>query len=189
MMGWVGTIALAAHGIALQIASLTFMLHLGLSQAVTVRVGRAWGRSDGEAVRATGQAALGLAGIAVAATIVLFLSVPEFLIGLFVDPTDPQRQEILAVGAALLAVAALFQTVDSLQVLALGKLRGVQDTRVPMIYAALSYWVVGVPVSYALGFFTPLGGVGIWLGLSVGLALAGVLLQVRFWRRHVPALA
>ena len=86
-------------------------------------------------------------------------------------------------GAALLAVAALFQTVDALQVLALGMLRGVQDTRTPMIYAAFSYWVVGVPVSYFLGLKTGLGGVGVWLGLSLGLAVAGVLLQGRFWRR------
>lgn len=182
IMGWVGTIALAAHGIALQIVSLTFMIHLGLSQAVTVRIGRAWGRSDPATVRVTGYAAFGIATAAVIATVVMFLAIPEFLISVFVDPTDPDLPAILAVGVSLLAVAALFQTVDALQVLALGMLRGVQDTKMPMIYAAVSYWLVGVPVSYVLGMMTPLGGTGVWLGLSVGLALAAVLLQGRFWR-------
>lgn len=187
IMGWVGTIALAAHGIALQIASLTFMMHLGLSQAVTVRIGRAWGRSDPDTVRTTGYAAFGIATAAVVLTVVLFLAVPEFLIGLFVDPADPERPMILAVGVSLLAVAALFQTVDALQVLALGMLRGIQDTKVPMIYAAVSYWLIGVPVSYYLGLKTPLGGVGVWLGLTVGLAFAAVLLQSRFWRGQAVA--
>ncbi|MXQ06399.1 MATE family efflux transporter [Alphaproteobacteria bacterium GH1-50] len=185
MMGWVGTIALAAHGIALQIASLTFMVHLGVSQALTVRVGRAWGRGEPDRVRVTGLAGLMLSAGAVTLTMILFLTVPEVLVGVFVDPDDPDRPAILIAGAALLAVAALFQTVDALQVLALGMLRGVQDTRVPMLYAAFSYWVVGVPASYVLGLHTPLGGTGVWLGLTIGLALAGILLQGRFWRRQL----
>lgn len=187
IMGWVGTIALAAHGIALQLASLTFMMHLGLSQAVTVRIGRAWGRSEPETVRITGYAGFAISTVAVIFTVALFLAVPEFLIGLFVDPGDPERPLILAVGVSLLVVAALFQTVDALQVLALGMLRGVQDTKVPMIYAAFSYWLIGVPVSYYLGLKTSLGGVGVWLGLTVGLALAAILLQARFWRGQAVA--
>ena len=184
MMGWVGTIALAAHGVALQIASLTFMMHLGLSQAITVRAGRAWGRGDRELLKAASQAAMILSLVAAAATIVLFLTVPEFLIGLFVDPGDPERPAILAVGASLLAMAALFQLVDAGQVMALGMLRGVQDTRVPMVMAVISYWIIGLPVSYLFGFTFDLQGVGIWLGLTVGLACACVLMQVRFWRRY-----
>lgn len=184
MMGWIGTIALAAHGIALQIASITFMIHLGLSQAVTVRAGRAWGRSDAVTLRLACQAALVMSAIAVGVTMAVFLLLPETLIGAFIDPSDPDRLEILAVGTVLLALAALFQAVDAGQVMALGMLRGVQDTRVPMIMAAFSYWVVGVPCSYVLGFTLGLDGVGIWLGLSVGLAVAGVLLQMRFWTRH-----
>lgn len=184
MMGWVGTIALAAHGIALQIASITFMIHLGLSQAITVRAGRAWGRSDAVMLRLACQAALVLSAIAVCVTMFVFLVFPEPLIGAFIDPNDPDRLEILAAGAVLLALAALFQAVDAGQVMALGMLRGVQDTKVPMIMAAFSYWVVGVPTSYLLGFTFGLDGVGIWLGLSVGLAVAGILLQARFWSRH-----
>ena len=184
MMGWVGTIALAAHGIALQIASITFMIHLGLSQAITVRAGRAWGRSDPATLRLACQAALALSAAAVFVTVLVFLLMPEPLVGAFIDPDDPNRIEILAAGTVLLAVAALFQTVDAGQVMALGMLRGVQDTRVPMILAAFSYWGVGIPTGYVLGFVFGLNGVGIWLGLSVGLAVAGVLLQMRFWSRH-----
>ncbi len=189
LMGWVGTIALAAHGIALQIASITFMVHLGLSQAITVKAGQAWGQKDPERLALSSKAALLLSLGAVILTVILFLAVPEFLIGLFVDPDDPKRVEIIAVGVLLLAVAALFQTVDAAQVMALGMLRGVQDTRVPMIMAAFSYWVVGVPASYLFGFTFGWDGVGVWLGLTFGLAVAGILLQYRFWSKHVASLA
>ena len=138
----------------------------------------------GVSVRRVSLAGLCLSLIAVVLTITLFLSLPELLVGAFIDPDDPARAAILVTGAALLAVAALFQAVDAAQVMALGMLRGVQDTRVPMIVAAVSYWAVGVPASYALGIHTALGPVGVWLGLTVGLALAGVLLQRRFWTGH-----
>lgn len=184
MMGWIGTIALAAHGVALQIASLTFMMHLGLSQAITVRAGQAWGRNDRDLLRVSSQAAMILSLIAAGLTVILFLTLPEFLIGLFVDPADPDRPAILAVGTTLLAMAALFQLVDSGQVMALGMLRGVQDTRVPMVMAIVSYWMIGLPTSYVLGFVADLQGPGIWLGLTVGLASACVLMQVRFWTRY-----
>ncbi len=184
MMGWVGTIALAAHGVALQIASLTFMMHLGLSQAITVRAGRAWGKNDRIQLRAASQAAMILSLIAAAITMVVFFAIPEQLIGLFVDPNDPDRPAILAVGATLLAMAALFQLVDAGQVMALGMLRGVQDTLVPMVIAIVSYWGIGLPTSYILGFNFGLEGAGIWLGLTVGLACACAMMQVRFWRRY-----
>ena len=184
MMGWIGTIALAAHGVALQIASLTFMMHLGLSQAITVRAGQAWGRDDRHLLKVSSQAAMILSLIAALLTVVMFLTIPEVLIGFFVDPDDPARPAILTVGASLLAMAALFQLVDSGQVMALGMLRGVQDTRVPMVMAIVSYWVVGLPVSYVLGFMLNLEGPGIWLGLTVGLACACVLMQYRFWTRY-----
>jgi MATE family multidrug resistance protein len=184
MMGWLGTIPLAAHGIALNIASLTFMVPLGLSQAVTVRVGAAWGRRDPEALRAASIAGMALALAAALMTVTAFLVFPEWLIGLFIDPDDPDRPAIVAAGVTFLAMAALFQLVDFGQVMGLGMLRGVQDTRVPMVYAIASYWAVGLPVSYVLGFPLGLGGVGVWLGLSTGLALACLAMQLRFWGRH-----
>jgi MATE family multidrug resistance protein len=181
MMGAIGTLELAAHGIALQMAALTFMVHVGLSQAATVRAGRALGRGDLAELKRGGAVAIALSvGFAVA-TICLFVAVPEVLIGAFISPDDPSRDAILGVGVTLLYLAALFQFADGAQVMALGLLRGVQDTKVPMIMASLAYWGVGLPVGFALGFYTSLGAVGIWLGLVAGLAVAAGLLMRRFW--------
>ncbi len=182
MMGWVGTRELAAHGIAIEIVSAIFMIPLGLSNAATVRAGRAHGMGDLAGLRLVAGTGLGLVlAIAVCAAL-LFVTVPEPLIGLFLDPSEPERPAILAIGTSLLAVAALFQLADAGQVMALGLLRGVQDARVPMIFAAISYWAVGIPTSYGLGFWAGLGGPGIWAGLVIGLVLAFGLLSVRFWR-------
>lgn len=186
MMGWLGPIPLAAHGIALQISSATFLVHMGLSSAATVRAGRAVGRRDPEGLRRGGLVAVAVSGVFAALSVVLFLSLPSQLIGLFLDPADPRRAEVLAVGIGLMAAAALFQVVDAAQVMALGLLRGVRDTRAPMLMAALAYWGIGVPASFGLGFGAGLGGVGIWLGLAIGLAVAAVLLMWRFWARVMP---
>ena len=183
LMGWIGTRELAAHGIALQIVSVLFMVHMGLSNAATVRAGRALGRGDGASLRRGAQVVTAMSLAFALATVGLFLAVPEPLLGLFLSPADPDRVAVIAIGAGLLAVAALFQLFDAAQVVTLGLLRGVQDTAVPMVYAALSYWVVGVPLSWALAFPLGLGGPGIWLGLVVGLALAAAAMSLRFWRR------
>lgn len=183
MMGWIGTLEMAAHGIAMMAGSLTFMLHLGLSNAATVRAGQAFGRVDPVALRTGGAAAVVLSVLVALATVVVFLAVPEVIISAFMKPDEPDRDAVMAIGVTLLAAAALFQLVDAAQVMALGLLRGVQDTRVPMWIAAFSYWAVGVPASYALGFTFGFGGVGIWLGLAIGLAFAGVFLMIRFWVR------
>ncbi|MFU8778371.1 MAG: MATE family efflux transporter [Roseovarius sp.] len=187
MMGWLGTVPLAAHGIALQITSVIFMIHLGLSNVATVRAGQAHGRGDGAALRDGARVVLGLSTAVALSTMALLILVPDPLVGLFLAPDDPDRAQVIAIGRQLLAAAALFQLVDAAQVQALGLLRGVQDTRVPMVIAALSYWAVGVPVSYLLGFPLGMGGPGIWLGLAMGLALAGVFMLVRFWGWSVRA--
>ncbi|MGB0439331.1 MAG: MATE family efflux transporter, partial [Paracoccaceae bacterium] len=122
-------------------------------------------------------------------TITVFLTLPEPLIMAFMDPAEPQLQAILTTGVTLVAMAALFQLVDGVQVIALGLLRGVQDTRVPMIVAAVSYWVLGLPAGYVLGFVLGYGAVGVWSGLVLGLAMAAVLMMGRFWWGLVPALA
>ncbi len=181
LMGMIGTLELAAHGIALQIASATFMIHLGLSNAATIRAGRAYGARDAAGLARGGAAAIALSAAVALATVALFLTLPEPLLGAFLDPADPDRATVVGIGVGLLAAAALFQLADAAQVMALGLLRGVQDTRVPMVMAAVSYWVVGLSASYGLGFLTPLGGVGIWLGLALGLAVAAVLMMGRFW--------
>ena len=187
MLGWLGAVPLAAHGIALQIVSAIFMVHVGLSNAATVRAGNALGRGDALGLRRGARVAIALSMAAAAVTVVIFLTVPGALIDLFLDAGEPRRPEVLAIGTTLLAAAVLFQLFDAAQVMALGLLRGVQDARVPMLLAAVSYWVVGVPASYVLGFPLGLGGVGVWLGLAFGLALAAVLMMWRFWRHSVRA--
>ncbi len=181
MMGWIGTRELATHGIAIQIASVSFMVYLGLANVATIRVGRALGRRDPGGIRRAGatSAALQLGFSALAA--MLFLWKPEALIGLFLDTSNSGSAEIIAYGIGLLAVAAVFQVVDGLQVVALGVLRGLKDTRVPMLCAVFSYWVVGMPVSYVLGFRLGYGGYGIWAGLVIGLGLAAVTLVWRYY--------
>lgn len=182
MIGWLGTVPLAAHGIAMQLASITFMIHMGLSNVATIRVGNAYGRHDPAHMEKGAVVVTALSLAFAAATIVLFVTLPEPLISIFMQDDEPQRPQILAIGTGLLAMAALFQLVDGAQVIALGLLRGVQDTRVPMICAALSYWGVGIPCSYLFGFVLEMGGIGVWLGLVVGLGVASVLLSARFWR-------
>lgn len=181
LMGWLGTVPLAAHGIAVQLASITFMVHLGLSNVATIRAGNAYGRRDVDHMARGGLTVTAMSLAFAFATIVAFVTFPEPLLSLFMQEDEPQRVEILTIGVGLLAVAALFQLVDGLQVISLGLLRGVQDTRAPMIMAAISYWIVGIPCSYFLGFVMGLEGVGVWLGLVVGLGVAAVLLSWRFW--------
>jgi MATE family multidrug resistance protein len=182
MMGWLGTIPLAAHGIALSLASATFMLHLGLSNAATVRSGNAMGRGDAEHLKRGARVVIAVSMALAIATIFMFAWIPELLIDLFLDPAEVNRAAIVQIGTILLLMAGLFQLVDAAQVMALGLLRGLRDTRVPMIHAMISYWIVGVPCSYLLGFTLGYGGAGIWGGLVIGLAFAAVLMMHRFWK-------
>ncbi|UAB87457.1 MATE family efflux transporter [Ruegeria sp. SCSIO 43209] len=185
MMGWLGPVPLAAHGIALNLASATFMVHLGLSNVATIRAGNALGRRDRAHLEKGAITVTGMSLIVSVLTIVLFLTCAEPLISLFMEADDPQRPQILLIGTGLLAMAALFQLVDGAQVIALGLLRGLQDAKVPMVMAALSYWVIGIPASYYFGFVRGMEGIGVWLGLVIGLACAAVLLMARFWLRSV----
>ncbi|MFB2531385.1 MATE family efflux transporter [Paracoccus sp. p4-l81] len=182
MMGWIGTVELAAHGIALQITSLTFMVHVGLSNAATVRVGRAFGAGDIDRMDRAAWAAIALSLAMVVATAAVFLTVPGQIVGLFLDRADPAAARIIAIGSLLLFMSALFQLFDAMQCQALGLLRGVQDTRVPMWLAGISYWLIGIPAGYLLAFTLNMGPEGLWLGLVIGLAAASVLLMARFWR-------
>jgi len=181
MMGWIGTRDLAAHGIAMQVAAITFMVHLGLSNAATVQAGRALGRGDAEALAEGALTAISLSALFGMLAVVVLLGFPGHLIGLFLSDHDPQRAELIRIGSGLLAMAALFQFFDAAQVMALGLLRGVQDTRVPMAIAAVSYWVIGIPASYVIGIRYGNGGIGIWIGLVIGLVFASGLLMLRFW--------
>ena len=182
MMGWIGTVELAAHGIALEVAALTFMMHVGLSSAATIRIARLDGQGNRPALRKAAKVAVVISFAVALVSVALFLAVPEAIVALFLDMAKPESAAILAYGTVLLAVAALFQLADGMQVVALGLLRGVQDTRVPMWLAAVSYWLIGIPASYVLAFPMGYGGVGLWLGLVIGLVAAAASLMWRFWR-------
>ena len=182
MMGWIGTVELAAHGIALEVAALTFMLHVGLSSAATIRIARFDGQGDRAALRQAAKVAVVISfGVAIL-SVILFLSAPRPIVALFLDLSKPESAAILAYGTVLLGLAALFQLADGMQVMALGLLRGIQDTRRPMWLAAISYWLIGIPCSYVMAFPLGFGGVGLWLGLVVGLICAAGSLMWRFWR-------
>lgn len=186
VMGWLGAVPLAAHGIVLQVATATFMVHMGLSNAATVRAGTAYGRKDAVNLARGGIAAMTLSfGVSVVA-VILMLVFPEEMIMLFMRKDEVQIEAILAVGVALMAMAAAFQFVDAAQVLAIGLLRGLQDTTLPMWFAAFSYWGVGAPAGLAFGFWLDWGAQGVWLGLVLGLASAAVLLMGRFWLVSMP---
>lgn len=182
MMGWLGAIPLAAHGIVMQITGMVFMIHVGLSQAATIRAGNAFGRGDGPGLRQGAGVALALSGLVVVVTVAVLLGAPRALVTLFVGADEPARAEVMSLGVVLLAAAALFQVFDAGQVMALGLLRGVLDTRRPMLLAAVSYWIIGMPAGWLLAFPLGLGAVGVWLGMAVGLAVAAALMLARFWR-------
>ena len=179
MMGWVGQLELAAHGIALQLASITFMLHLGLSDAATIRVSSAFGKKDKIEIIIECWAAivisLGLSFLA----ILIFLGFPKFLISAFLNSEELNANLIVELGISLLALAALFQLVDGGQALAIHLLRGLHDTTIPMYLAVISYWIIGLPSGYILTFHYNFNAQGIWLGLVIGLGFACLFLFLR----------
>ncbi len=183
MMGWIGTQELAAHGIVLEITAMAFMVHLGLSNAATIRTGHAYGANDARGLRDGARVVIGISALFALIVIATFLGAPRPLISLFLDPAAIEAPQILAFGVTLMAISALFQVADAMQVIALGLLRGIHDTRIPMIAAAISYWGIGMPAAYALAFWAGMGGVGLWLGLTLGLACAAVTLMWRFWAK------
>lgn len=184
LMGLISPVAVAAHAIAIQIAALCFMVPLGFSQAVTVRVGIAYGAGDADAIRRAGWTPFILGVSFMACTALTMLAIPETLIGVFLDRTDPANAEVIALAVSFLGIAALFQVFDGAQAIAGGMLRGMHDARVPMIYAALGFWGVGLSLSVLLGFWAGLGGIGIWIGLATGLAVVSGLLLARWLRRE-----
>jgi MATE family multidrug resistance protein len=193
LVGWIGTTALAAHQIALQVAAILFMIPFGISLAATVRVGHAVGRRDPVAARRAGLGALALGTVFMTATTAIIVAlrhdVPLLFIG---DQTDAAGTADLA--ATLLLVGATFFVTDGVQGVAAGALRGFNDTRVPMVFAAISFWLIGFPSAYGLDFTAGLGAVGIWIGFSIAVGTFALLLVWRFYwlsedgRRQLDAL-
>ncbi len=183
MMGWIGAKELAVHGIALEACALAFMVHLGLANAATVRTSWADGAGNARGLRDGARVAIALSAGFGLLVVTVFLAAPQPIISVFLDMSKPDAAEIVGIGVMLLALGAMFQMADAMQVIALGLLRGIKDTRVPMWLAILSYWVIGIPAGYLLAFRVGFGAAGIWLGLVIGLTLAATLLMARFWRR------
>jgi MATE family multidrug resistance protein len=183
LMGLIDRDSLAAHAVAIQIAALVFMVPMGIGQAATVRVGLAYGRKDRDGVGRAGWLALAIGtGFALAAAAIL-VTMPRTLIGAFLDLSDPANSRSGALAISFLGVAALFQLVDAAQTVGAGVLRGIQDTRVPMIFALIGYWVIGIGVGVILAFPLGLQGLGIWLGLASGLGVVALLLLIRWTMR------
>lgn len=182
LMGLFGTAPLAAHAIAIQIASTTFMVPLGIAQAATVRVGLALGREDRAAIGRAGWTAIALGTGFMAACGAVMLAVPEVFVAAFLA-RDAANAEVFRLAVAYLGVAAVFQLVDGAQAVGAGALRGLQDTTVPMFFALIGYWVVGLGTSLWLGFHLRWAGLGIWWGLALGLAVVAVMMLARWSRR------
>lgn len=183
LMGQFGTAALAAHTIVIQIASVSFMVPMGLSQAATVRVGQAYGAGDRDAITRAGWTAFAL-GVGFMATMsALMLMAPRALIGAFIDVGDAANAAVVELAISFLFFAAVFQIADGAQGVAAGMLRGLQDTRMPMIFALVGYWGFGMPLSLLLAFKLGFGGRGIWIGLAAGLLAVAIVMVWRWTQR------
>jgi MATE family multidrug resistance protein len=180
LMGRISTTALAAHQIALQVTAILFMVPFGIGMAATVRVGHAVGRGDVAAIRRAGLVAM-LLGIFLVTILTLAVILARFAIARFFLGGDLRGVDAtIDLAAKLLLVGATFFITDGIQSIAVGALRGMKDTRIPLLFAAISYWVIGFWLSYLLGFRTTLGAVGIWFGLSIGTVIYATLLVLRF---------
>lgn len=175
MMGWIGVTALAAHQIAINLASISYMMASGLSTAAMVRVGNQLGRKDIPTLREAGFTSFVMVAMFMSITAVIFVLFREFLPSLYIDD-----MEVIQMSASLLVIAALFQLSDGIQVVGLGALRGMADVRVPTLVTLVAYWVIGLPLGYVFAFVMGMQEVGIWYGLLIGLTITGIMLLYRF---------
>ena len=183
LMGLVGEDALAAHSVALQVAALSFMVPWGLSQASTVRVGLMLGRGDKAGISRAGWTGWLMAVGFMSVMAVVIWTFPRELITIFLEDT-PANATVIALGVSYLGIAAIFQLVDGAQVAGAGVLRGLHDTKVPMIFTFVGYWLIGIGVGAWLAFGKGWDGVGLWTGLAVGLAIVAVLMLSRWMMRE-----
>lgn len=193
MVGWIGPNALAAHQIALMLASATFRVPLGISQAATVRVGNAVGRRDPAGVARAGWTALAMGLVFMTLASAVMWTWPDALVGIFLKKSDAGNAEVMALAASLILTAAVFQIWDGSQTIGAGVLRGLSDTKVPMTFAIFGFWGVGLPGGYLLGIVMGLGAVGIWIGITIGLSGVALFHVLRFRhltrRGYLPGLA
>lgn len=183
IMGRIGASELAAHTIALQIASFTFQIAYGISQAATIRVGLFFGGLNHAGIARAGRAALLVAFSFSSGAAVLFFTAPGLLLSVYIDIAAPENASLVVLTTQYIFIAAAFQVFDTVQAVTAGLLRGLQDTRIPMYFAVGAYWLIGFSISAWLGLGTALGGVGVWIGLAISLVVAAFLLLVRWVRR------
>ena len=175
MIGWLGTGPLAAHQIAINMASISYMIALGISSAATIRVGNQLGQKDYKTLRNAALTCYVMAIVFMSMTAVFFILARNSLPLLYIN--DP---EVIAQAATLLIIAGLFQLSDGVKVIGLGALRGMSDVKIPTLITLISYWIIGLPLGYVFGFTMDLGALGVWYGLLAGLSIAAVLLFIRF---------
>jgi multidrug resistance protein, MATE family len=186
LIGWIGTTALAAHQIASQVATILFMVPFGISLAATVRVGHAVGRRDPVATRRAGFGAIALGAAFMVVMTVVVAALRDAIPLLFLGSHAPGDAAVARLAATLLLIGASFFVTDGVQTIAAGALRGLNDTRVPMLFAAISFWLIGFTCAWGLAFPAGLGAVGIWIGFSIAVATFAALLVARF---HVLTLS
>ncbi len=175
MMGWLGTTTLAAHQIAISLASVSYMMATGLSAAATIRVGNQRGKNDIVALREVAFSLFLMVLIFMTFCACILIVGRNFLPMLYID-----EAEVVHKAAGLVVIAGLFQLSDGIQVVGLGALRGLTDVKVPTAITFIAYWLIGLPLGYVLGFWQGMQGIGIWIGLLTGLSIAAVSLFVRF---------
>lgn len=180
LMGRLGTTTLAAHQIALQTAILTFTIPMGISMAATVRVGQLMGQHKPQRAKFAGFVSAGIAATFMAVMGTVIWLAPEVIVNLYIDPLDPANAAVVPLAQSLLGVAAMFQIVDGVQVSIVGALRGLKDTRIPLLIGLLAYWGIGLTCGWLLAFELGMGGTGLWWGMAIGLAIAAIILTWRF---------
>ena len=175
MMGWIGKNTLAAHQIAINLSSITFMFCSGIATAASIRVGNQYGLKNKLMLRTAAFTNMKMGAVVMGIFALIFIFFGHFLSSLYVE-----ESEVIQIAANLLLVSAAFQLSDGLQVITLGALRGLEDVKIPALVTFIAYWVIGLPFGYYLAFPLQLEGIGIWVGLAVGLTVAAVLLIWRF---------
>ena len=175
LIGTIGAVEQAAHQIALSLASLTFMVSMGLSQAGSIRTSNSFGRKDWKTIRSIGKSTLIMALIYGSLCALTFILLRNQLPYIFND-----EKKVVAMAAYLLLFAALFQISDSTQSISAGLLRGIKDVKIPTVFIAIAYWAIGIPVGYILAFYFKMGAAGIWTGFITGLTFSAVFLSLRF---------
>jgi multidrug resistance protein, MATE family len=177
IIGWLGKYPLAAHQVAINLASVTYMMASGFSAAGAIRVGEAVGMGSRQRVLQAGTVALAMSGGFMALCCLIFLSINQELVALYIN--DPR---VASIASSLVIIAGFFQLSDGIQVVGLGILRGIADVNIPTVITLFAYWIIGLPVGYLLGFSLGMNVQGIWIGLLIGLTVSAILLTVRFYR-------